>query len=201
MEIEAKSASRRILAGLAIILVITAFILVGLNALQKQNGQSSLMTNPIADITNPSASTDEGYVKGYLAARAKYQLLCPMVQTQNSKILSAKIASIAGSSMKVTPLNMDTDPVVDNVPDQRTVSFVGSTPIMKQTMLSPQEFAKILQNAQSQPGKMTTVPVPFTMTTSTISDLKVGQIVQITSDKETRLLETIPASSILILPQ
>ena len=194
MDLTNKSASRYILVSLAIILVITAFILVGLNAWQQQQGKPPIISNPFSQQT-----VNDAYAKGYLAARAKYAELCPQVQTVGTTSLIATITSINGGQLKVTPTNLDTDPIVDHVANIRTITIDSSTQMQKQLQLTPDEVSKQLQAFADQIKKNPTATPPSNMTLSTFADFKVGQTIQIQSSKDVRLLETIPATSILIL--
>ncbi len=199
MELEARSTSRRILAGLAIVLVITAFVLVGLNALMKQQGKAPIISNPF----NQQAA-DDSYIKGYTAARAKYTQLCPLAQTSDPHTLTATITSVGSGKIDVKPTNLDTDPLVDHVADLRSITVSANTTVTKQSNVSPEDFAKQLQAFQAQTAKNTTgtptaLPAPVVSANASTSDLKVGQTIMIKSASEVRLLETIPATSITIL--
>lgn len=193
MDLQNKSASRHILVSLAIILVITAFVLVGLNAWLEQHGKAPLISNPFTQ-----KSIDDAYARGFQNARTKYQQLCPQLAAASPKMFVGIVTSVSGQHLSVKPTNLDTDATVDHVPDIRAITISADTTIQKQLFLTPGDLAKQAKDAADKQKAGSVIP-PSMSASSTFADLKEGQTVQIVSDQDVRLLSTIPAVSILIL--
>lgn len=180
------STSRYILTALSIILVLTAFILVALNAVQLERYVSS------GKSLRQSSSTDAdggGYIAGYKAAREKYQMLCPLPVT-NSLTLSGVIQSVSSNTLVVLAKNLDTDPIVDGISDERTILLSAKTKIQKLTPKTSEELA--------QASNAGTFVEPFQITVLNASSLKVGQLVSIQSDSEVRFAAKITAITITV---
>ncbi len=109
-----KSTSRYILTTLAIIIVITAFILVGLNALQLEKRLASSSFGKAGTV-----ELNAKYVEGYLAARQKYQTMCPFAN-QPTYSLNGTVQSVnADGSLTILQESLESDELVDHVSDQR----------------------------------------------------------------------------------
>jgi hypothetical protein len=180
------STSRYILTALAIILVITAFILVGLNALQLQRGNG-------LGLSLLSKQTDEAYKEGYLAAREKYKTLCPLPAATN--ILTGTVVSNDGTTMRVQETSLDTDPKVDGVNDIRTITLAPSATIVEIERKTPQQLAAENPVATNKPQ----VPAnPFTQKTIHLTDITPGMTVAVQSQDDVRLAPSIVASTITL---
>jgi hypothetical protein len=177
-----KSTSRYILTALAIILVITAFVLVGLNALniEQRLGLSSGVWG------TDSAQLEENYRLGYLAAREKYKSMCPMVERQGSSI-SGTVTSVTSDSLTIEQDFFDTDELVDGVSNLRHAKISANANIQAHTAKDPEILNKEL--AALKPGSESQPPAPFTVTNIKLSDIKPGDRVVMTSDTELRLAE------------
>lgn len=177
------------MTALAIILVITAFILIGLNALQLQQGGSVLQT--------PNQSQlDAKYREGYLAARQKYQMLCPQL-AQAQKNFSGKITAISGNTVTVDAANLDSDMIVDNLGSTRTINLVASTKIQRTTQKDQAEITKEM-DAYSQTAPSPTNPPPqlYNVTDLSASDLNVGEVVSVTTVEDARSSEQLTAVAV-----
>jgi hypothetical protein len=182
-----KSTSRYILTALAIILVITAFVLVGLNALniEQRLGLSTGWGN--------SAQLEEHYRLGYQAAREKYKSMCPMVEKQGSTI-SGTVTSVTSDSLTIEQDFFDTDELVDGVSNLRHAKISANAKIQAHTAKDPEILNKEL--AALKPGSESQPPAPFTVTNIKLSDIKPGDRVVMTSDTELRLAEEFIALTI-----
>lgn len=184
-----KSTSRYILTALAIILVITAFVLVGLNAL---NIEQRLGLSPGIWGTD-SAQLEENYRLGYLAAREKYKGICPSVERQGS-IISGIVDSVEGDSLTITQDYFDTDEKVDGISDTRHANITANTKIELHTQKDQEVLSKEL--AAFKPGPDSTPPAPFILSNIKLSDIKPGDRVNVISDSELRLAEEFTALTI-----
>ncbi len=190
------STSRYILTTLAIIIVITAFILVGLNALQLEK---RLASSPFS--TAGTTELNAKYVEGYLAARQKYQAMCPFAN-QPVYSLSGTIQSInADGSLTVLQDSLESDELVDHVSDQRWITVTPQTVIARSVAKSQEQFQKEMSefNQRRNVGSMTaTPPLPITETSVQLRDIPAGSHVRVESDQDVRTLEHISATRISI---
>lgn len=177
------STSRYILTALAIILVITTFILVGLNALNLQQRMST------TSVLSPSGSSNQGYVDGYKAARAKYAALCAL-PIDNVMSFSATVKAVSANELTVTALTLDTDPTVDGISNDRTITVSADTKIQKLTDKTPTEMA-----AETS---ATVPPTPFKISQLQLKDLTVGETISISSATDVRLAPVITAQTITV---
>lgn len=187
------STSRYILTSLAIIIVITALALVALNAFQLEKRFSSGIS---------ANSTTEAYVQGFLAARKKYQALYP-APSPSSHLLSGVIRSVGTNSFVLTQTSLDTDPIVDGVSDDRTIVLTNNAALSIIAPKSSEQFSQELnafQHASPNKTGANVPPSPTLRQSIKPSDMKVGQMVSIESDEEVRLLSTIHAKSVTVLP-
>lgn len=189
MEIQPSSTSRRILVALAIILVITAFALIALNAY-------TIQPTPLRIV--PKKTAEQGYVEGYLAARAKYQTLCPNIGTEMTYFMGT-IESVSGQSITVRQTSLDTDPTIDKISDVRTVTIGATTNIEKAITKTPEQMQADLLTFQKGLKAGATSTPPITSVALKTTDLKVGQTVYIQSGSDVRLAPIISASVIRIL--
>lgn len=178
------STSRYILTALAIILVITAFILVGLNALRLQSGGG-------IGLSLLSQQTDQAYKDGYLAARQKYQSICPLPVATTQMI--GRVLSTNSSSLKVQEQSLDTDPKVDGVDDVRTVTITSTTSLMLVVRKSAATLAA--EQASATPGSPP--PSVFTEQKISLADIKPGMTITVQSTQDVRLAASIAANSII----
>lgn len=154
-----QSTSRYILTALSIILVITAFILVALNAIQIQKRPGAV----------PAVSNG------------------PLQIKTNVTTVGGTIQAVNGSSftMKLDQLNGQV--VAANVNDVRTVMVSASTSVMSMEQKAPAEFQKEMSAYSAslktplKPGSpMRTIPLPYINKKLTLSDLKAGMSVTLT---------------------
>jgi len=182
-----KSTSRYILTALAVILVITAFVLVALNALNldgKFGGSSG-------------GSGQDQYKRGYLAAREKYKGMCPMVEKRGNT-LSGKVLTVEGDALTVAQETFDTVESVDGVKDARTVRVTSATKIEAQSLKPETQLSK--EMAAYKPGADVAPPSPNILSAIRLSDIKPGDQVIITADQEdVRLSQDFAAVSVKLV--
>ncbi|MBP9869457.1 hypothetical protein KBC59_02785 [Patescibacteria group bacterium] len=183
------STSRYILTALAIILVITAFILVALNAMNLTPSFSSPL----------GGNSEQSYKEGFLAARAMYAPLLPELSDTESLSLSATVLSNNGTSLRVRATSLDTDEIVDGVSLDRTVLITSATKIRE---LQPKDPATLdaeiaAFNAQSNPDAES--PSPDVERIVPLSEVKEGMRIRIQSASAVRLLPTIDATVVTVL--
>lgn len=172
------------MTALAIILVITTFILVGLNALNLQQRMS------LTSSLSPSGSANQGYIDGYKAARAKYAALCAL-PIENVMNFSATVKAVNANGLTVTALTLDTDPKVDGISNDREITVTAETKIQKLTDKTPEEMS-------AEANATTTPPSPFKITQLQLKDLTVGETITISSATDVRLAPVITAQAITI---
>ncbi|MBP9863988.1 hypothetical protein KBC54_00875 [Patescibacteria group bacterium] len=178
------STSRYILTALAIILVITTFILVGLNALTLEQRMRAGVS-----ISNPTLLSNQGYIEGYKAARKKYAALCA-IPVDNVTSFSGTIQAINSNGFTVTALTLDTDSKVDGISDDREITMTSDTKIQKITDKTPAEMAA--EDSAKAP------PTPYNVTLLQLKDLTVGQTVTVSSATDVRLEPVITATTITV---
>jgi hypothetical protein len=187
------STSRYILTALAIILVITAFILVGLNAMNLNPSFS----NPLAGASQEEL--DAKYREGFLKARAMYADRIAEMPASDATAFSGIVVSNNGSELVVRALELDTDMLVDGVGQDRTVRVVANTKIRE---LQPKD-AGVLEaelnafEARNEEGG--TAPSPDVEKIIPLSEVKEGMHVRIHSASAVRLLPTIDATVVTVL--
>jgi hypothetical protein len=187
-----KSTSRYILTALAMILVITAFVLVGLNAM---NLEQKFSLSLDAMKRNASQAQEE-YNKGYAAAQAKYKNLCPMIG-RDSDTIGGKILSVSADKITITQDTFDTDETFDGIPDTRTAIVTAATKIQLQ---SPKPTEQLSQEMSDfKPASGNPPPSPFTISDIKLSDLKEGDRVSIKSDQEIRLVSEFKALKVTVI--
>ncbi len=179
--------SRRVVLIIAALLVVTATTLVGLNAWNLQHHMSAPISHVFSD----------PYVDGYNAARARYAMLCPQAVNTESRVLSGIVKSVNADSITINQDSLDVDERADGVSNVRTITLTPATPIKQISIKSAAQLA-----AEFSASPNTKTPPPATAETSLkLTDLKIGTRITVTSDLSVRLLEKIPASSILVLAQ
>ncbi len=176
--------SRRLLTALASILVVTAFILVGLNAFQLER--------------RLRATATENYVKGYLSARKTYAAICPTPGRETNQFF-ATVASSDTRSLVLTPLTLDTDPLVDGVPIQRTVNITPSTVIQHVVQKSADEFNRELAEFAKTKTATTTPPSLVRYQSIRLSDIKFGDRVYVHAGEDIRLKPAFDATLIRVV--
>lgn len=195
MNAHSPSTSRTILAVLSVFLVITALILLGLNAYMKQPSGSGKTSGLFG------TSSDQAYKDGYAAARDRYTRLFPFIN-QETRIVSGTIASVTASGFVLTQDSLAVDPKADNVPDARTITVDKSTKIVTTKDKDPDAFRAEMDEFMKKsgtPGVQPPAPPLATIeTTATLSDIKAGMRVSVESDADLRLLPTIHALTVRI---
>lgn len=184
------STSRYILTSLAVILVITAFILVALNAYQTQQGRGIRLGTPSGQ------TADQSYIQGYLAARSKYQAICPFAGGVAYTVTGA-VEKVSSRTITLFQKSLDTDSLVDRVSDERTILLTPETVIQKQVPKSPEDISKEIQ-AQKDKG-LAPPPLPYTIQRLSVADLQQGQTITVQSSSDVRLAPSITALTITLV--
>lgn len=195
---EQKSTSRYILTALAVILVVTSFILVALNALELDKRWKI----GLPDSMTAASDAREGYVEGYLAAREKYSRIC-VTNPSGGLGLAGTVESNDGKILKVRQQSFDTDPFVDGVSDVRTVTIDAKTVVRRQTTKSPEELQKEFETFKPAPASAETLPPPepprpVGYATISLKDIKNGQRVFVEADGDLRTADNIVAKTITV---
>lgn len=194
------SLSRYILVILCVSIVFTALTLIVLNS-WVQNKRLSDLTSNVPGLNQLTGKTfEDGYKAGYLAAKEKYRSVPPTPEGVAVLSLMGTINSVDGQQLSVTATSLDTDPTVDGVPNERTIVVSTSTSIVLRTNLSAQDFTKKMEEwNKSEDKTKVTPPTPYTEKSLSISDLKPGQTISVTSNEDLRLLTTIKAKQIVLV--
>ena len=184
-----KSASRYILTALAIILVITAFVLIGLNAfnLEQRLGLSK------------GKASDEQlaarYKAGYLAARADLKTICPIIERHGDTI-SGKVTAVSGSKITFTQDSFDTNETIDGVKNDRTANLQTGAKI---EVLNPKPVDSFnAEIAAFKPGPNLNPPLPYTVTAGGLGDIKPGVRITLTGSGDLRLAKEFTALTVRI---
>ena len=188
-----KSLSRYILVVLSISVVLTALIIIALNAYVNNARLSS--DNGFIDSARSSFSYNQGYKDGYNTARDKFYF----GPTEFNTIVG-KIIEVTPNGLIINASNLDTDEFVDGVSNVRKVEITAETKIFRRTALSEAEFDRAMATWRaSGMAKNDPIPSSFTDKEISISDLQADQTVVINANQNIRLLETFTAESIVVV--
>ncbi len=188
-----KSLSRYILVVLSVSVVLTALIIVAINAYVNNARLSS--DNGFIDSTLSSFSYNQGYKDGYNAARDKFHFAPVEVRAINGTIIEK-----TSNSVTINAINLDTDEFVDEVSNIRKAELNSETKFFSRTALSEEEFDKAMSTWRSS-GAARGEPPPsgFIDKEISASDLQAGQTIVINADQDIRLMETFTAVSVVVL--
>lgn len=196
MNAHSPSTSRTILAVLSVLLVITALILLGLNAYMKQPSGSGRATSGLF-----GTSSDQAYKDGYAAARERYARLFPYIN-QEVRLVSGTVSSVSASGFVLTQDSLAVDPKADNVPDARTITVDKNTKIVTSKDKDPDTFRAEMDDFMKKSGIPGTQPpappLAIIESSATLTDIKPGMRVSVESDVDLRLLATIHALTVRI---
>lgn len=198
MNAHSPSAGRTILSLLAVLLLITAFVLLALNAYMQQPVGSARTNAPLF-----GGNSEQAYKDGYQAARNRFAQLYPGINTE-SRVVSGTIVSVSANGFILTQDSLAVDPKADGIADNRTISVDEKTSIVTVKEKDPDDFRKEMQEFLEKSGSRTTPPpappLATTETTTTLSNLRVGQRVTVESDADLRFLPTIHAVTVRAMP-
>lgn len=194
MNAHSSSTSRTILATLSVCLVITAFVLIALNAYLKQPMGNKQTSNRFF-----GTSSDQAYKDGYEAARQRFSKMYPVL-SQETRVVSGSVVEISANGLTLKQDSLAVDPKADGVSDTRTITVDAKTVISRVTEKDPDAFRKEMEVFLAKQGQAGTDPVsppiPTISTPSKLSDIKPGMRISIESDVDVRLLSTIHANTI-----
>ncbi len=189
---QTRSISRYILVVLCVSVVTTTIVLIGLNAFMN-NTTRSPQSAPIAN---------EGYVQGFMAARERFKTMTHygILPNQNT-ILVGKVLEATSDHLLVQQQTLDTDPRVDGVQDERTITLEGDGKAYQETTKHPDQLKTELQlfHANQMPQPNMVPPTASTLTPIALSDIPVGAIVRISSHTDIRLSPAISATEIIYI--
>jgi hypothetical protein len=181
-----RSHSRYILVVLCVIVVSTAVVLVGLNAWMQQFG-----TAPVKD------KYTEGYVKGYSDARERLLAAGLIMRPIEANVLTGSVVSVGKDFLIVRQTNLDSSPIVDSVPDERTVLVTSSTKILSRTMKTREVMDKEIVAFLASGRPPDEMPLADTQVIVPLSGITVGASVIITTSVDVRLAPTVNATQIV----
>jgi hypothetical protein len=180
---------------LSISVVLTALVIVALNAYVTnkqlaQNGNSSFIDKAFSTF-----SYDDGYRDGYSAAREKFGVLPSEITA-----ITGNVMDMDQSFVTIKAINIDTDEFVDRVSDIRKGLITASTTIMLRKVLTGEELDAAMIAWRKNPAD-NPPPVPYTETKASLNDLSAGATVLITALEDIRLKESFYAQNIIIIYQ
>ena len=149
-----------------------------------------------------------GYARGGAAVTASYApkivtvgRLFPAAPTSTLS-LSGQVAAINGSVITLDANPPTQNPfAVEDFPTVRTVTITSSTAIIKTEQTAPAEFQKEMQVYEKQmTGASVPPPSPFTETSTTLSDITVGNVVTVTADSDIMSAPSFTATAIQAQP-
>jgi hypothetical protein len=179
-----KSLSRYILVVLSISVVLTALVIVALNAYVTNKKLADPSNESFLNTAFSSFSYEDGYSDGYSVAREKFSLAPPNVSN-----ISGKVTSKNDDSFQILGENLYTDEQVDGVSDKRKIVVTSDTIIKKITPLTPEEF-DLAFNKSINSG---TPPLPYTETEVSLMDIEEGTLVNIIANEDVTYAEVIEA--------
>ncbi len=184
------SHSRYVLTLLAVIFVSTAFILMALDALKPDKRRSSAWQES-------KTSTRQAYLDGYLAARKKYQALCPLASLAVRQF-TGTVQSVSGDTLTVLQQSLETDPLVDGVEDLRTVTITSATALQRVDAKPLNQIEQEL--AASRTSKQITPPPSlYSFISVKLAEIRVGQRVSVEAATDVRLQSNIQAVTIRLI--
>ncbi len=187
-----KSLSRYILVVLSISVVLTALIIVALNAYVNNQRLAQNDSGIITGTAKSLSSYDEGYKDGYKTAREKF--------LQNSEEMFSLIGIVLkneDSSILVEAVNLNTDALVDGIDNKRKIAITSSTEIVINLTLTDEEM-ETKMNKWRQSEQDTPPPLPFVTDTATIDDIKIDDNISAIATKNIRLEKEFIAEKIVI---
>lgn len=198
MNAHSSSTGRTILSLLAALLLITAFILLALNAYMQQQPMGSARSNSLF-----GGNTDQAYKDGYEAARQRFGRLYPSLN-QETRLISGTVMSVSANGFVLKQDSLAIDPKADGVSDERTITVDAKTSLLSVKEKDPDAFRKEMQDFAQKSGSATTPPPmpPMAVTESAtmLSSIKAGMQVSVEADADVRLLQTIHAVSVRVMP-
>jgi hypothetical protein len=186
-----RSYSRYILVVLCVSIVMTAIVLVALNAYTKSK------TIPTPALQDDSA---DAYRAGFAAAKARFEQYGLNVLAGQNNVLIGDVKSVSSAALVVTQENLMTDEIVSGVSNDRTVRVTAETAIVQETPKPAAQFEKE-QDAFSKlpPGTATEPPNPTVRTMIRLADIKNGDRVRVTaSEPDITTLESVNALEIVV---
>lgn len=178
---------------LCVSVVGTALILVALNAWMNPGGISSRKTL-LSEISDEGI--EAAYAEGYNAARDRFRTAAFISFDPSIKQLTGTVVKNGSGKLVVKQTNLDTDPVVDGVSDERTVKLAADAKVYKETPKTSEQMNKELASFNTEKEGVEP-PSPYTRTSIKLSDIPTGATVRVTTDSPVRLLEQITATEIV----
>ncbi|MDF1496942.1 MAG: hypothetical protein P1P90_02685 [Patescibacteria group bacterium] len=187
-----KSLSRYILVILSVSVVVTALVIVALNAYVSNKKLSESNNGTFLNNALSSFSYDDGYKDGYNAAREKFN-----IAPSELRAITGTVQSITPNSLKLEAINLDTDEFVDGVSNVRTALITSSTKVLHRSNLSGEELGSAMQKWQNNPGD-NPPPLPYTEKEVTVSEISEGSAVTVISKNDIRFSQSFDADQIII---
>lgn len=189
-----KSLSRYILVVLSISVVLTALIIVALNAYVNNQRLAQDDSGIITGTAKSLSSYDEGYKDGFKVAREKYAQ-----GPDKTLLIQGEILETGSDQLVVKGQGLYTEESIDDVPDTRIAKITSTTKIVKQTSYTDEEYQVVLQEWNAQGGsEVGGPPLPFTEQEVAIEDVETGARVTVKADEDIRYLEEFVALEVLI---
>ncbi len=177
---------------LSVSVVLTALIIVALNAYVTNKRLADGSSNGFIDTAMSGLSYDEGYKAGYKAAREKFNIAPPEVQ-----VMEGTVESLGSDSLQVKATNLDTDEFVDGISNIRTVMITTSTKIFTNEYLSEEDFDTEMNKWQNNPNLPP--PSPYIEKEIDSSELEEGARITVKANNNIRLESTFDAVRITII--
>jgi hypothetical protein len=185
-----RSYSRYLLVVLCVSIIVTATVLVALNAYTRSHLTASPV--PLSD------DTTDAYRAGFAAAKEKYESYGLSTLTGQRNILIGRVQSVDAGMIIVRQENLLTDEIVSGVSNDRIVAIDRGTSLVRETQKSPEK----LQQEQAAfaalpPG--TDPPQAVVRVTASIQDIHAGDLVRVTaSETDVTDLESVHATEIVV---
>ncbi|HWQ99710.1 MAG TPA: hypothetical protein VN397_02575 [Candidatus Methylomirabilis sp.] len=172
-----KSASRYILVSLAVILFVTAMVLVILQSSYFRNLQTGF---------GAGNTYEDGYAKGFSRAR-DLGYASGLPRPSEKTVLTGTVESVDDSSVTFTLSGLVLDDAVDEAGLVRTAFVTKDTKITTLTYISPEENTKnqiaygekIRNLAPGSP--LPTPPIPYVEAVASFTSLTPGDLITVTS--------------------
>lgn len=195
-----RSYSRYLLVVLCVAIIVTATILVALNAYTGTNRMGGLSS--ITSAITGEGDTIEGYRAGFAAAKQRYEQYGLNAFSGQTNVVIGSVEGTGGQSIVVKQENLMTDQIVSGVPDDRIVLIGSDTVIVRETAKPEAQLIAEQQAFANLPaGTATEPPYPAVRTVVGFADIKTGDRVRVmTLEADVTQVEEVSATEIIILP-
>lgn len=187
-----KSLSRYILVVLSVSVVVTAIIIVALNAYVSNKRLADDDGGFISGTTKSLSSYDDGYIDGYNDARDRFSNYPDII-----KNINGQVTEIGSDYILITAENLDTNEFVDGVSDLRKVKISTTTSIVQQKALSDEETESRIRQWQES-GSNEPLMLVDQEKQINLSEITENSRVEVIAENDIRMQEEFKAIKVIL---